>query len=86
VKVMATALDNYIKNSYQGSLLAMKSRDAIIWSLLLKLGNLALVVMVRRFRLLSMVIVANMNIFPRMLPSGKSHLLRKSRPQFPDTT
>jgi Na+/proline symporter len=45
VKVMATAPDNYIKNNYQGSLFTMKSRDAIIWSLL-KFGNLALVVMV----------------------------------------
>ena len=46
-KVTATAPDNYIKNNYQGSLLTMKSRDAIIWSLILKFGNLALVVMVR---------------------------------------
>jgi hypothetical protein len=43
VKVMATAPDNYIKNNYQRSLLTMKSRDAIIWSLL-KFRNLALVI------------------------------------------
>ncbi|KAK6222633.1 hypothetical protein LQW54_000813 [Pestalotiopsis sp. IQ-011] len=44
-KVMATAGENYISGNYQGSLLTMKSRDAIIWGLILKFGNLALVVM-----------------------------------------
>ncbi|ETS74167.1 hypothetical protein PFICI_14033 [Pestalotiopsis fici W106-1] len=44
-KVMATASENYISGNYQGSLLTMKSRDAIIWGLILKFGNLALVVM-----------------------------------------
>ncbi|KAH6647132.1 Sodium:solute symporter family-domain-containing protein [Truncatella angustata] len=44
-KVMATAAENYIPGNYQGSLLTMKSRDAIIWGLILKFGNLALVVM-----------------------------------------
>jgi Na+/proline symporter len=46
-KVMATAPENYITNNYQGSLLTIKFRDAIIWSLILKFGNLALVVIVR---------------------------------------
>lgn len=45
-KVIATASENYIKGNYQGSLLTMKSKDAIIWGLILKFGNLALVVMV----------------------------------------
>lgn len=45
-KVVATASDNYIPGNYQGSLLTMKSYDAIIWGLILKFGNLALVVMV----------------------------------------
>jgi urea-proton symporter len=45
-KVVATASENYIKGNYQGSLLTMKSKDAIIWGLILKFGNLALVVMV----------------------------------------
>lgn len=45
-KVMATAADNYVPGNYQGSLLTMKSKQAIIWALLLKFGNLALVVMV----------------------------------------
>lgn len=45
-KVIATAADNYIPNNYQGSLLTFKSKDAIIWGLILKFGNLALVVMV----------------------------------------
>lgn len=44
-KLKATAGANLIPGNYQGSLLTMKSRDAIIWGLDLKLGNLALVVM-----------------------------------------
>ncbi|KAI3399142.1 hypothetical protein diail_7721 [Diaporthe ilicicola] len=44
-KVMATASENLIPGNYKGSLLTMKSRDAIIWGLDLKFGNLALVVM-----------------------------------------
>ncbi|KAF9889844.1 hypothetical protein FE257_006934 [Aspergillus nanangensis] len=44
-KVAAIAEDNYIEGNFQGSLLTMKSHDAIIWGLILKLGNLALVVM-----------------------------------------
>lgn len=46
-KVIATAPENLIARNYQGSLLTMKSVDAIIWGLILKFGNLALVVMVR---------------------------------------
>lgn len=45
-KVVATASENLIDGNYKGSLLTMKSRDAIIWGLILKFGNLALVVMV----------------------------------------
>ena len=45
-KVMATAAENYIPGNYEGSLLTMKSQQSIIWALLLKFGNLALVVMV----------------------------------------
>ncbi|KAL3433073.1 Sodium:solute symporter family-domain-containing protein [Aspergillus tetrazonus] len=44
-KVMATASENYIPDNYEGSLLTMKSKGAIIWGLVLKFGNLALVVM-----------------------------------------
>ncbi|KKY16666.1 putative sodium solute symporter [Phaeomoniella chlamydospora] len=44
-KVMATASENYIEGNYKGSLITMKSEPAIIWSLILKCGNLALVVM-----------------------------------------
>ncbi|KAK1445727.1 urea active transporter [Colletotrichum melonis] len=44
-KVVATASENLIDGNYKGSLLTMKSRDAIIWGLILKFGNLALVVM-----------------------------------------
>ncbi|KAI8962412.1 Sodium:solute symporter family-domain-containing protein [Daldinia sp. FL1419] len=44
-KVMATAAENYIPGNFEGSLLTMKSKEAIIWGLILKFGNLALVVM-----------------------------------------
>ncbi|EHK50197.1 uncharacterized protein TrAtP1_007261 [Trichoderma atroviride] len=44
-KVMATASENIIAGNYEGSLLTMKSLDSIIWGLILKFGNLALVVM-----------------------------------------
>ncbi|KAJ5156321.1 hypothetical protein N7492_009124 [Penicillium capsulatum] len=44
-KVVATASDNYIPGNYDGSLLTFKSKGAIIWGLILKFGNLALVVM-----------------------------------------
>ena len=45
-KVMATAGENYVSGNYLGSLLTVKSKGAIIWGLILKFGNLALVVMV----------------------------------------
>ena len=45
-KVVATASENYIPGNFDGSLLTMKSKGAIIWGLILKFGNLALVVMV----------------------------------------
>ncbi|KAJ5777656.1 hypothetical protein N7520_000902 [Penicillium odoratum] len=44
-KVVATAGENYISGNYEGSLLTFKSKGAIIWGLILKFGNLALVVM-----------------------------------------
>lgn len=46
-KVMATAGENRIPGNYKGSLLTMKSKGAIVWGLILKFGNLALVVTVR---------------------------------------
>lgn len=48
-KVVATASENYISGNFEGSLLTMKSKGAIIWGLILKFGNLALVVMVGSF-------------------------------------
>lgn len=45
-KVAATAGENYVSGNYEGSLLTFKSKGAIIWGLILKFGNLALVVMV----------------------------------------
>lgn len=47
-KVAATASENYISGNYQGSVLTFKSKGAIIWGLILKFGNLALVVMVSK--------------------------------------
>ncbi|KAJ5935036.1 hypothetical protein N7466_004583 [Penicillium verhagenii] len=44
-KIVATAGENYIVGNYDGSLLTFKSKGAIIWGLILKFGNLALVVM-----------------------------------------
>ncbi|KAI1384419.1 Sodium:solute symporter family-domain-containing protein [Hypoxylon trugodes] len=44
-KVVATAAENYIPGNFEGSLLTFKSKDAILWALILKFGNLALVVM-----------------------------------------
>ncbi|KAK9791451.1 putative Urea active transporter 1 [Seiridium cardinale] len=49
-KVMATAAKDYVPGNYEGFLLTMKSRDAIIWGLILKFGNFALVVMDTAFR------------------------------------
>ena len=43
----ASALDVQIDGNYAGSLLTFKSHDAIVWSVVLRIGNLALVVMVR---------------------------------------
>lgn len=39
-------LDVYIDGNYKGSLLSFKSHNAIIWGVVLRIGNLALVVMV----------------------------------------
>lgn len=44
-----SALDVQIDGNYAGSLLTFKSHDAIVWSVVLRIGNLALVVMVRRY-------------------------------------
>lgn len=45
-KVSALSDDNFVPGNFKGSLLTMKSHDAIMWGLILKFGNLALVVMV----------------------------------------
>lgn len=45
-KVVANASNNIIAGNYEGSVLTFKSKNAIIWALVLKFGNLALVVMV----------------------------------------
>lgn len=45
-QLLATADDNYVEGNYQGSLLSFKSKGAIIFGIILKFGNLALVVMV----------------------------------------
>lgn len=93
-KVVATAADNYIPENYQGSLLTFKSKGAIIWGLILKFGNLALVVMVSIPTGLSedtrekppMRCVLEANILLRTLRFGKSHLPRRYAPQYLVTT
>lgn len=80
-KIMATAAENYIPGNYQGSLLTMKSKQGIIWALLLKFGNLALVVMVStckwRFHMITIAYI------DRILHFGKSPLLQKFRQPSP---
>lgn len=44
-KLIATASNQYIDGNYKGSLLTFKSQQAAIWGVMLKFGNLALVVM-----------------------------------------
>lgn len=44
-QLLAPADDNYVEGNYQGSL-SFKSKGAIIFGIILKFGNLALVVMV----------------------------------------
>ncbi|KAL1604818.1 hypothetical protein SLS60_004358 [Paraconiothyrium brasiliense] len=44
-KVMANAANNIVAGNFEGSVLTFKSKQAIIWALILKFGNLALVVM-----------------------------------------
>lgn len=78
-KVMATASENIIAGNYEGSLLTMKSIDSIIWGLILKFGNLALVVMVRMID--SSFLLRNFADSPldRIRLSGKSHLPLRSK-------
>lgn len=44
-KLVATAPNQYIDGNYKGSLLTFRSQQSAIWGLMLKFGNLALVVM-----------------------------------------
>lgn len=60
-KVVATASDNYVSGNYEGSLLTFKSKGAIIWGLILKFGNLALVVMVRFLNPNVLTVTANVS-------------------------
>lgn len=46
-KISASATQHYVVGNYAGSLLTFKSKGAIMFGLILKFGNLALVVMVR---------------------------------------
>lgn len=83
-KLMANSKDNYVDGNYQGSLLTMKSKGAILWALILKFGNLALVVMVcnhLKSRHPMCLILAS-----RILRSGKSPLPPKSKPPSQATT
>jgi urea-proton symporter len=46
-KLIATATDNYVPGNYEGSLLTFKSKPSLMFGLVLRFGNLALVLMVR---------------------------------------
>lgn len=90
-KVVATAGENYIPGNYEGSLLTFKSKGAIIWGLILKFGNLALVVMVRSdpiplpgMRDPKHVHYADFGL-NRTRHSGRSLLQRRFAPQSLDT-
>lgn len=78
-KVAATASENYISGNYEGSVLTFKSKGAIIWGLILKFGNLALVVMVSKQTTLEYYIFEFQysNISTRILHSGKNRLQPK---------
>ena len=45
-QLLATAGENIVPDNYAGSLLTFKSKGAIIFGIILKFGNLALVIMV----------------------------------------
>jgi Na+/proline symporter len=45
-KIQATASEHYVVGNYVGSLVIFKSKGAIMFGLILKFGNLALVTMV----------------------------------------
>lgn len=46
-KISASAPQHYVAGNFAGSLLSFKSKGAIMFGLILKFGNLALVTMVR---------------------------------------
>ena len=46
-KISASAAQHYVVGNYASSLLTFKSKGAIMFGLILKFGNLALVIMVR---------------------------------------
>lgn len=74
-KVVENASANIIAGNYEGSVLTFKSKQAIIWALILKFGNLALVVMVCSS--LSSECQELLTKISRTLRSGKS----RSRPR-----
>jgi hypothetical protein len=83
-KVVATAGDNYIPGNYEGSLLTFKSKNAIIWGLILKFGNLALVVMVSELLIPCQSTPEAETLSIRIPHSGKSHSQPKFRRQCRD--
>ena len=78
-KVSASATQHHVVGNYAGSLLTFKSKGAIMFGLILKFGNLALVVMVR---VVSNRFMISLTSYSRILLFGKSPLPRRSDPQF----
>lgn len=87
-KLQATASENYISGNYDGSLLTFKSKGAIVWGLILKFGNLALVVMVRLLNPKKETLPRSglTHISIRTPHSGRNHLQQRPRLRSPDTT
>ena len=78
-KISASATQHYVVGNYAGSLMTFKSKGAIMFGLILKFGNLALVVMVRVF---STRLQIPLTSYSRILLFGKSPSPRKSKPRF----
>lgn len=84
-KLQATAGDHYIKGNFEGSLITFKSKGAILFGIVLKFGNLALVVMVSSISTTLLRIRHLTNVDNRTPHSGRNHSHPKSAPQSQDT-
>ena len=88
-KISASAAQHYVVGNYAGSLLTFKSKGAIMFGLILKFGNLALVVMVRVLyytRLPKLCSHHHYYDYSRIPLFGKSPSPRRSNPRFQGMT